>query len=166
MADKTGGRVAIVGQSRGGIIARALAVQRPDLVSGIVTLGSPVLGMLRVHPLVLGSIGLVGALGTARVPHLFTYRCLLGGCCADFRSSLECQDWPQDVGYTAVYSRRDGIVKWKACLDPCADEHIEVASSHCGMAVHPDVYTVVGRSLATFGHAEDIPVWTDWAQAA
>src|SRR3954471_11696553 len=47
MADKTGGRVAIVGQSRGGIIARALAVQRPDLVSGIVTPGPPPAGGFR-----------------------------------------------------------------------------------------------------------------------
>jgi triacylglycerol lipase len=166
MADKTGERVAIVGQSRGGIVARALAVQRPDLVSGIVTLGSPVNNMLRVHPVVLGSIGLVGALGVARVPHVLTYRCLFGDCCRDFRTSLACQDWPEDVGYTAVYSKRDGIVQWRACLDPCATEHVEVSSSHCGMSVHHDVYTVVGRSLATFGHADDIPVWTDWAQAA
>src|SRR4051795_5753393 len=166
MADKTGERVAIVGQSRGGIVARALAVQRPDLVSGIVTLGSPVRGMLNVHPVVLGSIGVVGALGTLKLPHLFTYKCLFGECCASFRESLECQAFPSDVGYTAVYSKRDGIVKWRACLDPCAGEHVEVSSSHCGMSVHPDVYTVVGRSLATFGHADDTPVWSDWAQAA
>jgi pimeloyl-ACP methyl ester carboxylesterase len=166
MADKTGDRVAIVGQSRGGIIARALAVQRPDLVSGIVTLGSPVKNMLHVHPVVWGSIGLVGALGTARFPHLFTYKCLFGECCQDFRTSLECQQWPDDVGYTAVYSKHDGIVRWRACLDPCADERLEVSSSHCGMSVHPDVYTVVGRSLARFGDAGDVPVWTNWAQAA
>src|SRR3954449_7757345 len=94
MADKTGEPVAIVGQSRGGIIARALAVDRPDLVSGIVTLGSPVCGMLRVHPVVLGSIGVVGTLGTLRMPHLFTYRCLLGSCCTGFRASLACQEFP------------------------------------------------------------------------
>ncbi len=37
----TGQRVAIVGHSRGGILAKALATTRPDLVAGIVTLGSP-----------------------------------------------------------------------------------------------------------------------------
>jgi len=166
MSDKTGGPVAIVGQSRGGIIARALAVQRPDLVSGIVTLGSPVRGMFDVHPVVLGSIGVVGTLGLLRVPHVFTFGCLFGSCCTEFRESLESQDFPREVGYTAVYSKHDGIVRWRACLDPCADEHVEVSSSHCGMAVHPDVYTVVGRALAAFGDADDVPVWTDWAQAA
>ena len=55
MNRKHGDKVAIVGQSRGGIIARALAVRRPDLVSGIITLGSPTRQMLQVHPVVLGA---------------------------------------------------------------------------------------------------------------
>src|SRR3954463_15012881 len=62
LAARTGHRVAIVGQSRGGVLARAVAVRRPDLVSGIVTLGAPTVSMLRVHPLVLLHVGLVGAL--------------------------------------------------------------------------------------------------------
>ena len=77
------------------------------------------------------------------------------------------QDWPEDVGYIAVYSKHDGIVDWRACLDPCADEHVEVGASHCGMAVHPDVYArssaVARRASPT---ADDTPVWTEWAQAA
>jgi triacylglycerol lipase len=166
MADKTGQRVSIIGQSRGGMAARALAVKRPDLVGGVITLGSPVRGMFNVHPVVLGSIGVVGALGALRVPHTLTLGCLRGECCKGFRADLECQNWPEDVPYTNVYSKRDGIVRWKACIDPCADEHLEVASSHCGMAVHPDVYTIVGRSLARFAQADDVPVWTEWAQAA
>ena len=36
LAETTGQRVAIIGQSRGGVFARVLAVRRPDLVSGIV----------------------------------------------------------------------------------------------------------------------------------
>ena len=65
-----GRRVVIVGQSRGGVFAEALRVRRPDLVTGIVTLGSPLRSQLAVHPLVLAQIGLVGALGTGRVPGL------------------------------------------------------------------------------------------------
>jgi pimeloyl-ACP methyl ester carboxylesterase len=166
MADVSGDRVAIVGQSRGGIIARALAKRRPDLVSGIVTMGSPNAGMLNIHPLVLGSIGVVGALGTLKVPHLFTFDCLMGRCCSDFRESLESCDFPADVGYKAIYSRHDGIVNWRACLDPAADELLEVSSSHCGMGFHPKVYGIVGRALAEFNDVADEPVWTAWAQAA
>jgi triacylglycerol lipase len=166
MAEASGERVCVIGQSRGGIIARALAKRRPDLVSGIVTLGSPNAGMLSIHPLVLASVLSVGTLGTLRVPHLFTFRCLFGDCCRDFRDSLCAHDFPEEVGYKAIWSRRDGIVSWKACLDPSADELIEVSSSHCGMAVHPHVYGVVGRALAEFADAADEPVWTAWAQAA
>lgn len=166
MADATGERVAIIGQSRGGVIARATAKRRPDLVSGIVTLGAPNAGMLRVHPLVLGTVGIVGALGTLRVPHLLTLNCLVGDCCREFRDSLGSPEFPADVGYIGIYSRHDGIVAWKACLDPAADELIEVGSSHCGMAVNPRVYGVVGRALSQFAGAGDLPVWTKWTQAA
>src|SRR5215217_3818130 len=83
-ADACGEKVSIIGQSRGGIFARALAVKRPDLVAGIVTLGSPTVGQLRVHPLVLANVGLVSALGSSRLlPGLFTWRCLKGDCCKD-----------------------------------------------------------------------------------
>jgi pimeloyl-ACP methyl ester carboxylesterase len=165
MADVSGERVAIIGQSRGGIIARALAKRRPDLVSGIVTLGSPNAGMLNVHPFVLASVLGVGTLGTLRVPHLFTFNCLFGECCQGFRDSLSTVDFPEEVGYKAVYSRHDGIVAWKSCLDQAADELLEVSSSHCGMAVHPQVYGIVGRALAEFADVDE-PVWTAWAQAA
>jgi len=47
---------------------------------------------------------------------------------------------------TALYSRSDGVVDWRACVDPHA-EAVEVDSSHCGMSVHPDVYRVLGRAL-------------------
>ena len=40
---RRGSRVRIVGHSLGGMLARGLAVRRPDLVSGIVTMGSPML---------------------------------------------------------------------------------------------------------------------------
>jgi pimeloyl-ACP methyl ester carboxylesterase len=164
MADLTGQRVSLVGQSRGGTIARVVAVRRPDLVSGVVTLGSPVRSLLSIHPLVLASVGVVGALGSLRVPNVFSMRCLRGVCCGEFRDALA-GHFPEDVGYVGVYSKRDGIVSWRACMDPGA-QMIEVNSSHCGMALHPDVYGVVGRSLAGFAQADDVPVWTEWAQAA
>jgi pimeloyl-ACP methyl ester carboxylesterase len=160
LADLAGERVSIIGQSRGGVFARALAARRPDLVAGIVTLGSPCVSQLKVHPLVLLQVGLVGALGTGRVPGLFTWRCLKGDCCSRFRESLA-GPFPDDVRYVAVYSRSDGIVDWRACLDPAADL-VEVRTSHCGMSVSATVYGEIAHALGSFADAGE----QAWAQAA
>jgi triacylglycerol lipase len=144
-ASDTGERVAIIGQSRGGILARTLAVRRPDLVSSIVTLGSPTVNQLSAHPFVLAQVAFVGALGTGRVPGMFRMSCLRGACCSQFRQDL-LADFPGDVGFTALYSRTDGIVDWHACLDPAA-EHVEVRASHIGMGANSEVYAEVGHAL-------------------
>src|SRR5688572_26820514 len=47
-----GQRAVVIGQSRGGSLAKVLAARRPDLVCGLVTLGSPHVDALAVHPLV------------------------------------------------------------------------------------------------------------------
>lgn len=157
-AEESGERVALVGQSRGGIFARHLAVRRPDLVSGIVTLGSPTVNQLNTHPVVLANILLVGTLGTGRVPGMLRFTCLRGECCRRFREEFRA-DVPPEVGYTAIYSKTDGIVNWRACLDPCADK-VEVRASHLGMALNAEVFAEVGHALASF---KDEHVW---AQAA
>jgi pimeloyl-ACP methyl ester carboxylesterase len=146
-ADTEGRAVTIIGQSRGGIFAKALAARRPDLVEAVVTLGSPTVSQLRVHPLVLAQIALLGALGSGHVPGLFSVRCLRGECCSRFRDALA-GPFPEDVRWTALYSRSDGIVDWRACLDPGADELVEVGSSHCGMGLNAAVYAEVARVLA------------------
>jgi pimeloyl-ACP methyl ester carboxylesterase len=153
-SDAVGGPVTIIGQSRGGIFAKALAARRPDLVDAIVTLGSPTVSQLRVHPLVLVQIGLVGALGSGHVPGLFSLSCLRGDCCSRFRTALE-GPFPDSVDWTALYSRSDGIVDWRACRDPQADALVEVDSSHCGMGVNPGVYAEVARALALTRSAAD-----------
>jgi triacylglycerol lipase len=157
LAARTGAKVAIVGQSRGGVLARVVATRRPDLVSGIVTLGAPTVGMLRVHPLVLLQVGLVGALGSSRVPGMFRMSCLRGACCEPFRADLE-RAFPPAVRYICVYSRTDGIVDWHACLDGAADELVEIQASHCGMAISHGAYEQVARALALFAGDEPVPL--------
>jgi triacylglycerol lipase len=55
--------------------------------------------------------------------------------------------FPESVRYTALYSRSDGIVDWRACLDPTADELVEIRASHCGMALNRSAYEEVARVL-------------------
>jgi triacylglycerol lipase len=164
MAESHGERVVIIGQSRGGVFARALATRRPELVSGIVTLGSPIRSMLAVHPLVLVQVGLVSALGSAHVPGMFRVSCLRGKCCQDFRAAIQAPV-RDDVGYVAVYSRSDGIVHWRSCLDPDANELVEVNASHCGMGVNAQAFLAVADAMTSF-RRDDPLLAADVAEAA
>jgi triacylglycerol lipase len=148
LVKRQGRPAAIIGQSRGGSFAKVLAARRPDLVAGIVTLGSPTCGPLNVNPFTRAGVTLVGALGTLGVPGLFSRSCLVGDCCEDFWALHEAP-LPKGVGFVSVYSRSDGIVDWRACLDPSA-KHMEIRSSHIGMAVHPDGYRAIAAALEAF----------------
>ncbi len=142
--ERHGRQASIVGHSRGGTMARVLAVRRPDLVRSIITLGSPIVDQFAVHPLVRVQVRGVATLGSLGVPGFFRHACR-DGCCAEAHAQAEAP-FPPDVRFTSVFSRSDGVVAWEACLDPAAD-HVEVRSSHVGMAVNPEVYKVIARAL-------------------
>jgi pimeloyl-ACP methyl ester carboxylesterase len=141
-------RVALIGHSRGGQLSRALAHRRPDLVSGVVTLGSPLERPATVHPVVVGALTAADALAALGVPGLARRSCINGDCCRQFRRDV---DGPlaDDVGLVTVYTRRDGIVDWRTCLDP-QGEAVEVPGSHVGMAVSRHVYRAIAAALPTF----------------
>jgi pimeloyl-ACP methyl ester carboxylesterase len=146
MADESGRRIAVVGQSRGGTFARGLATRRPDLVEKVTTLGSPLRNQFDIHPGVLAHIGVLGTLGTLGVPGLFSRSCTWGDCCTQAKDEM-LAPLPPGVSLTSIYSRSDGIVRWRSCLDEDA-EHVEVPASHIGMAVSAPVYREVARALA------------------
>ena len=149
VVDRRGRRVRIVGHSLGGMLARGLAVRRPDLVSGIVTLGSPMLAPGAHHATLTRSLDALVRLSRAGVPGLMALDCIAGDCArASFDASRAAL--PAEVAFTAIFSRRDGIVDWRACIDPLATA-VEVRSSHLGMAVDPTVVHAVRRALAESG---------------
>jgi triacylglycerol lipase len=78
--------------------------------------------------------------------------CLHGDCCRDFRDA-QCAPFPEDVGFLSIYSKSDGIVRWRSCLDEAA-EHAEVNASHIGMAVNPGVYRAMASGLERFRREE------------
>ena len=146
IALRRGSRVQVVGHSLGGMIARGLAVRRPDLVAGIVTMGSPVLAPAAHHASLTRSVDVLVRLSRAGVPGLMSAECVAGDCAREsFEESR--RPLPDEVSFTAIYSRRDGIVDWRACLDPAADP-VEVRASHVGMAVDPRVVEQVAAALA------------------
>jgi pimeloyl-ACP methyl ester carboxylesterase len=150
--ERQGQRAVIVGQSRGGHFARVLATRRPDLVAGIVTLGSPLTDPLAIHPVVRAHVYAVGALGTVGVRGLFRHSCLWGDCCTDFWADAQAP-FPKGVRFVSVYSRSDGVVRWRACLDPHA-EHLEIRASHIGMGMHPRSWRIVASELERMRKSE------------
>jgi triacylglycerol lipase len=140
-------KVTIVGHSLGGLLARGVAARRPDLVEGIVTLGSPILAPGAAHPVLLFDLAVVVRLRCkAGLGTLMGADCTSGECALlsweESRVPLEA-----GVAFTSVFSRRDGIIDWRSCLDPQATA-VEVTTSHLGMAFDPGVLDIVSAALA------------------
>ena len=139
-------KVTIVGHSLGGLLARGIAARRPDLVDGIVTMGSPMLAPGAVHPVLAFDLALVIALRRAGLGGMMGADCTSGDCA---RLSWEQSQapLPKSVAFTSIFSRRDGVVDWRSCLDPRA-KTVEVGTSHLGMAFDPIVLDIVTATLA------------------
>ncbi|MEM8905041.1 MAG: alpha/beta fold hydrolase [Actinomycetota bacterium] len=131
IARRTGRTVGLVGWSIGGVVAREAARDRPDLVRHVVTFGTPVEG----GPAYTSLARTYSADRLAEIGELVEER---------YRTPIE-------VPVTAIWSRRDGIVSADACIDRRSPEveHVEVASSHLGMGLDPDVWAVTADRLAT-----------------
>ncbi|WP_148615340.1 esterase/lipase family protein [Nocardioides rubriscoriae] len=131
--------VALVGWSLGGTIAREVARAVPDRVSRVITYGSPVVGG-PTHTLGAGAFGPEEC---ARITEL--------------ARRLDAEE-PLRVPVTAIYTRRDGVVDWRACIDRSAADvtHVEVRSTHLGLGLDPDVWAAIAAALAT-PRPEDVP---------
>jgi len=128
----SGRKVSLVGWSLGGAYARALALRRPDAVRNVVTLGSPIAGdarSTRVHRVYAWASGQPGAAPAGPPPW---------------------RPVPDDVPATSVFSRSDGVVAWRASLQPEGPlaENVEVVGSHIGLGVHAPVLYVIADRLA------------------
>lgn len=123
----------LVGWSRGGVLSREVARDRPDLVRSVVTMGSPVRGGVRGT-----SIGRWVSRETGMTPEQM--------------STLlhERQQRPIEVPITALYSKTDGVVSWQACIDELNPHvrHEQVEGSHVGLVVNAGVYRRVAAALA------------------
>jgi pimeloyl-ACP methyl ester carboxylesterase len=146
VAVKRDRKVTVVGHSLGGLLARGVAARRPDLVDQIVTLGSPLLAPGAAHSLLLLDLALLVRLQRLGLGRVMGADCTSGDCA---KLSWEQATAPlhRAVGFTSVFSRRDGIIDWRACLDPQA-RTVEVRTSHLGMAYDPVVLDVVTAALA------------------
>jgi triacylglycerol lipase len=141
-----GRRVALVGHSRGGHFARALAHRRPDHVSHAVSLGADLHGMFGISAPTQAAVGAtrrgVHVLGRARAE-----RCLTAECTCAFARDFAGPVPSDRVRLTSVYSKGDGVVRWSGSVIAGAD-CVEVTGSHVGLIFNRDAYRAIADALA------------------
>lgn len=143
---ETRGKIHVIGHSLGGIIARAIAHQRPDIIASVITLGAPFRGTV-MHSGVLRVVEMVRKRileehGGGVLPGCYT-----GRCTCNFLESLR-QDISGSVLETAIYTRDDGIVDWRYCMTRNPEVDFEVSGTHLGLAFNSTVYTLIAERLA------------------
>jgi pimeloyl-ACP methyl ester carboxylesterase len=124
-------RVSMVGWSLGGFYAREIAKLAPQRVRRVVTIGTP----------------FNAAQGATNVGWLYR---LVNREAGDATHLNERLSAPPPVATTSIYSRRDGVVAWQACVH--SGQHaqvreIEVEGSHLGMGWNSAVLDLVSQEL-------------------
>jgi hypothetical protein len=136
----TGAKAIVIGHSLGGLYARGLGRLHPQLIERVILLGTPIR-----HP-VANSNQFVRALaGVVRLAHR---RCLgeLGQLCRN--CGIDPAMEPPLVPETIIYTKSDGVVDWRSCLEDGPNvEAIAVTSSHCGLAVSVEAWEVIADRL-------------------
>lgn len=148
IAAETGRKVTIIGHSKGGLLARGISASRPDLVSQVITLGSPFAGEMRAHPITEGLLEMARQGMRPYVLPEYRDTCYTSQCQCELVRAFRGQP-PAEIPFTSIYSRTDGVVFWQNCLDGDCNNNIEVQGSHCGLAFNSQVFRHVARLLAT-----------------
>jgi pimeloyl-ACP methyl ester carboxylesterase len=141
--------LSIVGWSLGGIYARSISRQLRGRVRQVITLGSP----FRTAPGQESNAAALVRVG-ARLQGLRPPAMGPTG-----------NDEPVPVPSTALFSRSDGVVPWRACLDTRGGPHetFEVVGSHVGLGHHPAVlWTIADRLAQTEGGWRPMRVPAVW----
>lgn len=127
LAERHGQKVALVGMSLGGIVAREVARRTPEHVARVITLGAPVRGPVTT-PL-------------APLVHIISF--------AWDRDGVS--DAPLSVPLTAIVTKDDGLVDWKTCVpDPAPNvEVVFVHGPHITLGSNPDAQRIVADRVAT-----------------
>lgn len=129
--EETGRTASLVGWSLGGIMARELARAEPGSVRQVITLGSPFTG--NPH--------------ATNVSQLYEQ---ISGEKVDDLKLMERRGRPPPVPSTAIWSKTDGIVAWRNCIEPASPttDNVEVRGSHFGLVVNPAVMFAIADRLA------------------
>ncbi|MFG1638471.1 esterase/lipase family protein [Pseudonocardia alni] len=144
LADATGRPVRLVGHSRGGQFARALAHRRPELVSGLITVGTP-FRLVGLRAPMLVTVAALTGVGTAGLTGVARTACLVGRCCRGFRDAQRAPV-PATVPFTCIYSRGDRVAPPRVCTDPQA-VNMEVPGGHTGLLIGAHAREAIAEAL-------------------
>ncbi len=142
-------RIVLIGHSRGGVLARALAARMGSRVSHLVALGSPI-GVASQY--VTGGVQQLAHRTMSRVAQASnTARGILDPQCrfpdsgcefvGNMRGALAAETM-----VLSIYSREDPIVPPEASIVTGA-RNVEVTGTHSGLVFNPAVYRELARSL-------------------
>ncbi len=137
-------KVSLVGWSGGGIFAKIIANRYPDKVEQLITIGSPVWGVKNMQTPVV------------RILEFFRGKKLRE---RNAKILKELEEIPQ-VPITCIYTKTDGLVPWKHCLEAETFrkdiKNIEVYGSHIGLGANASVLVTVANSLSdNFNNKKD-----------
>lgn len=138
------GPVVVIGHSRGGQQARVAVTRDPERVALLVTLGAPVRAVLPAFWPVRASIEALQFAGRAG---------LLGRPDPDaerrYAADLA-RPFPRQVPWVSIWSRLDGVVDWRTCLDEAAED-VPLGVSHLGLAASVPSFRAIADALARLG---------------
>ena len=131
IAERHGEAPALIGQSLGGTISREVAKRRPDLISHLITIVSPIRTPV---PTPIAPLAQFAAWVWDDEAHAVLDRLA---------------EAPQ-VPLTAILNPNDGLLDWRCCRpDPAPNvEVVIVPGAHTTMGSNPDVQRVVATRLA------------------
>ena len=134
LVERYGDKISLVGWSLGGVYARELAREMPDIVRQVISMGSP----FRGHP------------SSSNVDKIF-----------NMFSEVPYDEMPDSflqnmahappVPTTALYTRGDGVVAWQSTVelsDRYDVENIHVGGAHLGLGFNPRVLIALADRLA------------------
>jgi hypothetical protein len=137
-------KVSIVGWSGGGIFAKIIANRHPNQVEQILTMGSPIWGVMDMKTPVYGLL------------EFFRGKSLKE---RNERFLAELEPIPK-VPVTCIYTKTDGLVPWKHCMEAETFrkdiKNIEVYGSHMGMGANASILLITANALSANINGKEI----------
>jgi triacylglycerol lipase len=144
------GPVALIGHSRGGVLARAIAARLADRASHLILLGSPVGAVVRAfdaHAALRGApAGAAVYRAGNRARQILDPDCDVPDCGCPFPADVRRPLHPR-TRVTSVFSRDDPIVP-KSAARVAGARNFEVRGSHSGLAYNVAAYRIIGEALS------------------